>query len=190
MGQNISFNMNFIEDKVTLKESPVDYDEMKKGVEQMISKLDNFSEKNLERAEVCFKIGIFSRLVDMLEESVQFLTESAEIMKNEGKESLYVASRLRLAVTLHWKNNFIESDKIFFNAIEKLSKKERDEKALRHLDFAYYHLAKSKFDRGFYQDAQKYFVKAMDLRIERGDISYIESVKHAICITQQKIENS
>jgi len=171
-----------------LREEAVDFRAMTEGIEHLKDELEDTTDP-LKRASILSLLGVFNRITEDYIGSVECLQEAYDIFKNEKKFLAAFVARLRLGVTLQWKKDFIKSEKIFLNCIE-IARNSDDPALAGYEDFAIQHIAKCKFDQGFYNEALEYFTEAMELRIVKGDLELIKVTERAIEVVRSHLPKS
>ncbi|TNF31630.1 MAG: hypothetical protein EP319_01660 [Deltaproteobacteria bacterium] len=180
----IPFDMSFTLDEV-LRERPNDKASMSQGVGHIKEHLDNEADP-LKKATMLTLLGVYSRIMMELVESEEALEEALGIYKEHNKKSHGLGAKLRLAVTYTWKKEFGKGEHIFLGAIEML--KDTEEPALlKHLDYAYLHLGKSKFEQQHYGMALDNFVASYELKIQKGDMNGLDILQQCIDFTKAKM---
>jgi len=178
----IPFNME-VEIQVDLREAPKSYDEMKKGIAFLKTKIEE-TEDELELASMYSLIGGYSRILLELDESEKYLNLSLEIYEKQQFKIQAFAVKIRLATTYLWKEQFTKADAFFISAI-KICEKSHNEKIKDYLDFVLQHYGKSKFEQKCYNEANELFIRAMEMRAAKGNIELMESTQQALTIVNK-----
>jgi tetratricopeptide (TPR) repeat protein len=180
----IPFDMSFTLDEF-LRERPNDKASMSQGVGHIKEHLDKETDP-LKKATMLTLLGVYSRIMMELVESEEALEEALGIYKEHNKKSHGLGAKLRLAVTYTWKKEFGKGEHIFLGAIEML--KDTEEPALlKHLDYAYLHLGKSKFEQQHYGMALDNFVASYELKIQKGDMNGLDILQQCIDFAKEKM---
>lgn len=181
---DIPYNLGFCFDD-NLREVPFSKIDMVKGIEFLKNQSQSTQDNDKDLAKTYGLIGVYSRIVNNIEDSKKYLSLAIEMNKQSGNHKSLFVNELRLAHTYQWENNYLKSNKLF----EKL--KEQSENNSEHnnyLDFVYQHYGKNLFDQSEYQLALKYFEKALRIRGEKGNQELIDSTEYAINICDGKIK--
>lgn len=178
------FNMDFYyaED---LREVPKNPEEMRRGIEQLKDSLEK-EDDELKRASLMSQIGSYARIFGDLDLAENMYNDALSVIENKGKVHHVLAIKLRLAIVYQWKKEYSKADNIFSKSIKHIEKT-RDENVQKYLDFACQHYAKSLFEQGLYQRALDHLIRALELRLEKGDMSLVESTQKAIQICRDKL---
>jgi tetratricopeptide (TPR) repeat protein len=172
----IPFNMKVNFDEY-LREVPEEIDEMKKGIKYLFYCLNTDESPSLHGL-----IGVYSRIVGLLDDAEKHIKQALSLYQNEQKVSGILTNKIRLAHVYQWKEEFNRADSLYEEVIEDISDNQH---CLHLLDFVYQHYGKSKFDQKDYIKALELFEKAFEIRVEKDNQELIKSTEHAINITKQ-----
>lgn len=181
---DIPFNMKYSM-LDNLKEEADDIGEMNKGILFILEKANEQSHQ-VDRASLLSLAGTYQRITWQLEESEKSLKEAYQIFKDNRVLLSLVVSTLRLGSVYHWMGKYAKAEKLITQALDICSKSSAED-VRYYLSFAYQQLGKCKYDQHLYNEAEKYFLKSLDLRILLGDMDLIESTRQALKINQQKL---
>lgn len=157
--------------------------EMRQAIADWQSQLNQLEVTRLERIRLLGLIGSYARILKEFKMAFQALTTAVEEAEAIKDERLKVVNQIRLATVYQWQQDYMTSDALFAAAIAQC----HSNPALTHyLDFAYQHFGKSKFDQNQYDDAQRYFQHALELRQQKGDRELVASTKLAIATVDQR----
>ncbi|OUR96559.1 hypothetical protein A9Q84_09425 [Halobacteriovorax marinus] len=183
---DIPFNME-VEIQEDLREAPKSYDGMEKGVGFLKDEMNKTTDE-LNLASIYSLIGNYSRILLKLADSEKFLNFSLEIYEKHELKIEAFAVKIQLATTYLWNEQFTKADKFFLSAI-KLCEKSQNEKIKDYLDFVIQHYGKSKFEQKCYHEANVLFVRAMELRVVKGNLELMESSQKALTVVNKFISN-
>lgn len=183
---DIPFNMEF-EVGEDLKEVPLDPGQMQKGTEWIKEKMAEKDISLAKSAVLMGHIGVFCRILGDLEQSELMLKEALVIFENEELQPQIIQTEIRLASTYHWMKNYKGSTELLLDSIKKINKSS-DAKSKKFLDFSYQHLGKLKLEQGFLEVSLDYFMKALETRVIKGEVSLVESTEKALTLVKKLIE--
>lgn len=179
----IPFNME-VEIQDDLREAPKSYDDMQRGVAFLKNKIQETNDDEIELASIFSLIGAYARILLELEESENFLNLSLKIYEKHDLKIQAFAVKIRLATTYLWKEQFTKADAFFSSAI-KICEKSKNQKIKDYLDFVLQHYGKSKFEQKCYNEANKLFIRAMELRAIKGNLELMESSQQALTVVNK-----
>ena len=131
------------------------------------------------RASLLAQIGSHYRCLEKLEESENCLRKALEVFNSLKRIDAQIVTSIRLALTLHSKKKWTESEELYLNCIKKIESSQ-DSKVSSLLDFAYYNYARFLFEQKRYKTSLDFFIKALELRLIKGDIELINNTQIAI----------
>ncbi|MDY7223264.1 tetratricopeptide repeat protein [Halalkalibacterium halodurans] len=181
---NIPSNLDFYFDD-NLREVPVSTIDLIKGIEFKKKQSHSPQDNEEELAKTYGLIGVYSRIVNKIEDSKKYLSLAIEMNIQSGNHKSLFVNELRLAHTYQWETNYYKSNKLFKKLKEQ---SESDTEHSNYLDSVYQHYGKNLFDQSEYQLALKYVKKALRIRVEKGNKELIDSTEYAINICNEKIK--
>jgi len=180
--------MEYEINEVNLREKAVDIEQMRKGIEFLLNKKENESNQ-IKKAIIGSLTAVYARLVGEYDTSIKLLNECIVVFTSNGNAARALASKVRLATTLLWNEKFASADKIYKEC--HLEIKQSAEPSLKSQeDSVLYYLGKCKFEQKQYGLAVDLLVKALELRIIKGDIELIQSTEKSINIARKKLEST
>ncbi|WP_230875029.1 tetratricopeptide repeat protein [Lysinibacillus cavernae] len=180
---DIPYNLDFYFDK-HLREVPISKNDMIKGIDFLKNEILSHCDNGQELASIYGLIGVYSRIINKIEESKKYLSLAIELNRQLGNHKRIFVNELRLAHTYQWEKNFQESNKIF----KKLMEQSENNSDNHYLDFVYQHYGKNLYDQSDYRLALTYFEKALRLRVNKGNQELIDSTEYAISICNEQIK--
>lgn len=179
---SIPFDVSFHFDE-RLREIPNAPDEMQRAVDFLLAQV-NEAKKNLHQQLYFYGlIGVYARILGDFPLAYNALTTAIALSEELEDESLKAVNQLRLAHLYQWQQQYTLSDRLFRELLVRCVSNPNLEP---YLDFVFQHAGKSKFDQGRYATAQKYFQRALTIRLSKGDPTLIESTQFALRITQKQ----
>lgn len=169
-----------------LREVPEDAESMRQGVEFLEDRIAESIGKK-EKLKLYSQLGFYQRLIGSYEESLQSFDEAThlvnELNENNNLDAQKDAIEIRRSVTLLWMKKISQAQSI----LTSLQKKHEGMRDSKYLDFIYQHLGKLKFEQRQYQSALDLFLQAMEIRIGKGNIEFINSTEQAISKTRENL---
>ena len=159
-----------------LRDIPDDRAGMEGAARLLESKLSAGGMETQDRISTLGTLGVYLRILGNLDEAQTRLKQALALATEQGNERAALVNTIRLGHVFQWQRRFEEADRLFAGAVEQC---ERNPHLRQHLDFAYQHYGKSKFDQGRYEEAEALFKRALDIRQEKGDESLVESSRLA-----------
>ncbi len=185
--KDIPFNMDCSYDQ-NLRELPLDPQEMQKGLEFCLEKLDTEQAvaDELYRASILSLIGVYQRILGKFDLAENALKEAISFFHIHNASMQEILVEARLATNLQWKGNHIKARSMIERLLLKVQKNKKLKKGPLY-DILLIHLAKCKFDQREYKGCIDLLTDAMDIRVERGEIKQIDHVTQMIGIARQKL---
>ncbi|GEN31567.1 tetratricopeptide (TPR) repeat protein [Cerasibacillus quisquiliarum] len=180
---DIPFNMKFHFDD-DLREVPISKGDMIKGI-NFIKESLSYVQTEGEKAKLYGLIGVYSRIVQQLDESKRYLDLAVKINESHQNDRARFVNELRLAHTHQWMKNFTVSNKIFNRLVNQAL--ENDNYKTTYLDFVYQHAGKNFFDQGKYHSALTYFEEALEIRMRKDNQELIDSTTYAIRVCEKRM---
>ena len=181
-----SFDMTHSLDE-RLRPTPNNPDQMQQGVDELIIKLDK-EESAIKKSLMKSKIGVYLCTLKKFDESEQYLLAAVEELENQKQEASALVAKIRLATTYHYKEAYGKCDKILKLCL-KQTQSSSDSKISNYKDFVIQHLGKSKMDQKHFGEAEELLLKALHLRILKGELDLIDSTKSVLSLLN-KIKDS
>ncbi|GAB4189021.1 MAG: hypothetical protein Fur006_29980 [Coleofasciculaceae cyanobacterium] len=179
---SIPFDVSFHFDE-QLREIPNAPDEMQRAVDFLLAQV-NEAKTNLHQQVYFYGlIGVYARILGDFPLAHTALTTAIALSEELEDELLKAVNQLRLAHLYQWQQQYTLSDRLFRELLVRCVSNPNLEP---YLDFVFQHAGKSKFDQGRYATAQKYFQRALAIRLSKGDSSLIESTQFALKIAQRQ----
>ncbi|MCP4913572.1 MAG: hypothetical protein GY909_10670 [Oligoflexia bacterium] len=183
--QDIPYNMNYDYGDL-LREVPEDAESLRQGIEFLQDKIKESIGKK-EKLKLYSQLGFYQRLLGSYQESLQSFDEATHLV-NELNENNYLDSQLdaieiRRSVTLLWMGKISQAQ----SSLTKLQEKHEAMKDSKYLDFIYQHYGKLKFEQKQFKTALDLFLKALEIRIVKGNIELISSTELAIAKTRENL---
>jgi tetratricopeptide (TPR) repeat protein len=173
--EDIPFNMN-TEIRDDLRDIPVDTIQMRQGLKWLSEQLKEIDENSLEAASLLTLRGGYSRIVMDLDEAISDLKKAHHLFEIHGKKLYAIATQIRLAHALHWKEKYTEAFALFKSLLQVCKAGE----GRRYLDFVFQHYGKCLLDAGQLQQGLDQFLQAHAIRVQKGDLELISSTEKAI----------
>ncbi len=189
---DIPYNIDYSYDD-SLREIPQDQEDMQRAVDHLETRLIEESQDDYERMRLSGIVGSLYRILgdyDMAEEHINAAIASSNNLRDRRAQ---LRNLMRLAQVYQFRQQFDLADRIFKQVIEACeasidsSNPNSANPFMTDLDSAYQHYGKCLFDQGDYDLALHMFEKALKIRDRKQDQFLIESTKHAIRITQEKL---
>lgn len=166
-----------------LRETPHDRAVMAQAVAHLAAQLADLSPVSRERARTLGLVGVYARILGDFATAHAALEEACVVSERLGDRRLHLVNELRVAHVYQWQRRFDISD-ARFAALERCA---ADPELRPHLDFACQHAGKNLFDQGRYEEAERLFVQALELRRARGDQELIDSTLLALETTRRRV---
>jgi tetratricopeptide (TPR) repeat protein len=170
-------DLSFKTDPQTLREIAVNPALMKKALAEFKQQLTQLT--GAKKAALLSQMGGYHRCLDDLDESEKCLRESLEIFVSLKRTDAITITKIRLATTLFWKQKWSEAEELFLKSIKEI-KASKDEKLTSLLDLAFNSYGKMLFEQKRYKTSLEYFIKALEIRLIKGDIEHINNTQLAI----------
>lgn len=168
-----------------LKESAVEIDQFRLAKQFLQDQL-LYSEDlaPIEKRGKLSLLNFVTRILGQLEEAEEFALEALKISKSTNQMMYIVVDQLRLATTIQQQQRFTEANEMY---LEIILATENFKPAKDLSDFAYYQFGKCLFDQKKYNEAKEYFIKALNIRLEKDNPELLKATEFAIEITENKI---
>ncbi|OIQ20739.1 MAG: hypothetical protein BM556_02010 [Bacteriovorax sp. MedPE-SWde] len=174
---DIPFNMEILVDG-SLKERPGDFDEMRKGIDFILAKVDQ-EESRAVRASLHSLSGKYLRIVNQLDDSEGQLIHAFEDFRELELFVPAVIAKFRLGLTYLYQERFSKADDFLNKALES-SLKSKDKHLIKLIDHVYFALGLSKLWQKNAEEAEKLFSECLELRIVKGDLALISICEKAL----------
>lgn len=164
------------------REKPSNFENMQSAVVEYKKHAEGLGEEEkeeIEKANAYTYMGLYSRILLALEDSEEYLKKAFELYKKHGKASSAQMTKVRLATTLAWAENYTKSDEYFSSAIEKF-RGAKGAKAENVLGYSLEHFGKSKLDRGFINEALELFLEALEVKMTQGKLEDMQNLEAII----------
>jgi tetratricopeptide (TPR) repeat protein len=174
---DVPFNM---QTKVndSLREEPLDHNQMEKGVDWILDQMKSSEDSDFIAGQSA-AVGSFYRILGDLEKSQMYLEDALKYFGDNGQKGQELITNLRLATTYHWMGKFGKAENMLAQIISFIIEK-NNKKLAGYLDFAYLSLGKCLFDQKRYSESQDYFLKSLDIRLQKGNVELIEATQFAL----------
>lgn len=139
-----------------------------------------------EEARLLGQIGVLSRMLGHLDEARSDFEKAVALCEQVGNGKARLVNSIRLAHVYQWQRRFDLSDPLFTEAVSLC---EIRSEFSEYLDFALQHYGKSQFDQGNYAEAERLFVRALQLRLPKGDDSLVASSRLALEVTRGRLSD-
>lgn len=182
---DIPFNTNtsFSED---LREIPEDFEQFREGIEWLKNKIEESELESLDRGVMLSLCGGLSRIVMDLDQALEQLKEALRIFQTHSKIVPEFVCQIRLAHTYQYKEDFVAAEEIFLKLLQEL-KANPKHPCSDHLDFVFQHYGKCLLEMNYLEKAETLFLKALEIRLAKGDLELIESTQKALhCLSLKK----
>ena len=131
-------------------------------------------------------LSSFQKIIRELDEALELIeTAMALIEQYDLGPRQFVVQSLRWADILRYRSEFGEAEEIFRGLVEVC---QQVKEVREYEDFVYQHLGKLNFDLEDFEEASKFFKKALNIRRKKGDVSLIESTELAILRTKERLQ--
>lgn len=157
------------------REIPINKEGMEVEVEKMI---EEFSKTNDLR--LSSKIGVYLRILGRVEEGLIYIKNSHK--HNKKGEVSYIIDSIRLMSCYQWLNDF-NSAKGIIDDLESME-------LYNYKDFFLQHCGKVYFEEKNYEKAKEFFVKALEIRKEKGDMELIQSTMGVLMRVEEILEGN
>ena len=164
-----------------LREVLLHPEEVRQWVERWQQKAQQTTDVR-ERARWWSQIGVYERMLGDLEAAADHLEEAVRILEQQPLSEAFVVALIRLAHVYQYQQRFDWSNDLFADIVELV---EREPKLTSLRDFAYQHLGKNLFDQQRYAEAQQWFQRALEIRLQKEDDELITATKWALMQTQR-----
>lgn len=183
MSWQIPFDVSYHFDE-HLRDVPNNCEEMRLAVNWLISQQEN-SQDILKKQQLSGLIGVYSRMLGDLNTALDYLQQSLALSEQLQDECSKTVTRIRLAHVYQWQKQYTLCDRLLTAEIHRC----QTQPILKpYLDFAYQHAGKSKYEQGDYQTAYQYFLQALAIRKQKGNIELLNSTHLALEKTREQIE--
>jgi tetratricopeptide (TPR) repeat protein len=179
----LPFDTSFSFDE-SLHEVPTSPAEMQQAIRYLTQRLATIPEQSQQAITMLGMIGSYARIVRDFIQAEHALGQAIEQSAQCDDPTLHFINQLRLAHVYQWQGQYTRSTP-FFEAL--LQRCQHDPRLAAYRDFAYQHAGKNRFDQGDYHGALDYFLHALALREDKGDVALLESTRYAVMVTQQKL---
>lgn len=174
---DIPFNMK-IEIDSGLKERPEDLDEMTKGIDFILDKLEK-EERPPIKASLHSLAGKYLRIINRLDESEEQIIHAFEAFRDLELHVPAVIAKFRLGLTYLYQEKYTRAED-FLKKVLEICLKSKDEHLVRLLDHVYFTLGLCKLWQGLKEDASSHFNECLELRVVKGDMGLMEICQKAI----------
>lgn len=175
---DVPFNMKFTLSENDLREIPEDAEQMQQGILFLLKKMKNEELVALDYYTVKAMLGSFYRVLKKYDDSE---THSREAMKGFFELKSYpnvLQARISLCKTILDKGELIKAEKALNEMLDKINGNELDSV----LDTIYFLLGRIYFLKKRVPKSLEYFLKALEIRLQKGDVKKIEQTNVAIKI--------
>lgn len=121
-------------------------------------------------------LGNLYRINGQAQKSINYLTYCLKKAAEEGNHTREIVTLIRLGEALKYDSNHKEALNHFNKAFEMCRTNEIEE----YLDFVLQHKGKCLMELAMLNEAEECFVKALELRKSKGELSLIDSTLQAI----------
>jgi phosphate uptake regulator len=166
-----------------LLEIPESLDEMEKGVEFILNKLEDESDE-MQKALLHSLAGHYLRILNKLEEANQHLTLAIEFFKEHKKLDAMLVSILRRAISNTYQRKFTSADRSFNSLLTAIANEE-SVRFKEYEDQIYFFYAISKLRQKQNSTASDYFNKSLEIRLCGADMKLVGLSKHGIKLAEQ-----
>ena len=175
---DIPFNMKTSFNE-SLREVPEDFEQFREGIEWLKNKIEETELESVERGVMLSLCGGFSRIVMDLDDSLEQLKEALRIFQTQSKTVPEFVCQIRLAHTYQYKEDFATAESLFQKLLQELRTNPRHA-CSDYLDYVFQHYGKCLLEMGHLEKAETLFLKALELRLVKGDLELIESTQKAL----------
>ena len=174
---DIPFNMqtNF---NSAYHEQPVDIDEMIKGVDFLISKIESERDQ-LSLAILHTLAGHFLRVLSRSQDAFKHFKIAYKFYHDADDKIREIDLIYRMAVVHYYENEYSKCDNLFLKVLD-LSSKYPHHSYDKFLHNVYFYLGLSKKSQGSQSMADGYFSKCLEARIVKGNIALINQCQELI----------
>ncbi len=174
---DVPFNMktNF---NSAFHEQPVDIDEMIKGVDFLLSKIE-LENDQLSLTVLHTLTGHFLRVLSRSDEALKHFKIAYKFHHDADDKVREIDLMYRMAVVHYYDSDYNKCDNLFLKVLD-LSSKYPHQSYEKFLHNVYFYLGLSKKSQGSRSMAEGYFSKCLEARIVRGNIELINQCQELI----------
>jgi tetratricopeptide (TPR) repeat protein len=160
---------------------------MQQGISHLQLQLKSMN-NDVERAQLLVKIGAYYRVISQFTESEHSLREAIVVFQKHKMHKMFWAAQLRLAATFQIQQKIKDAEEIYSNYTKQLETPLKSEISTL-ADYAYFYIGLLNFRTKQYEKAINYLVRALELRLVKGDIDSIQQTQDIINMAREKLDN-
>ncbi len=166
-----SFNFSF-------HEEPMDMDEMRKGVDYLLSEVEN--EQDTSKKAILQKyLGHYLRVLNDHENALGYLKDSYKYYQSIDDKIMSIDLMYRIGVTYYYKESYAKAEDMLQLAKYLISKHPSEHHDIFEHNL-YFYLGLTLKAQGRKSGAATYFTESLERRVVKGDLDLIKMCQEAL----------